>query len=75
MNKCLQFFNKQVGQVEIMKDNKITKCYFQIPLVCNFMSDVIKKHIIKKADRSNDKNRIIFFNNNIERYRYLLELL
>jgi hypothetical protein len=58
-----------------MKDNKITKCYFQIPLVCNFMSDVIKQHIIKKADRSTDKTRIHFFSNNIERYKYLLELL
>ena len=39
------------------------------------MSNIIKKHIIKKANRNSDTDRITFFNNNIERYKFILEVI
>ena len=58
MNKCFKYFKGMTGSVEILKDGNIHKCYFEIPLVCKFITDNIRQHIIYKANRNSDQERI-----------------
>jgi len=69
MNKCLTFFKRQVGSVEILRNGKLNKCYFQIPFVCNFITENIRNHLIKEANRNSDQERINFFFQNVKGYK------
>jgi len=57
-----------MGSVEIIRDEKISKCYFQIPFLCNFITENIKQHLIYKANRNSDQERLNFFFRNVKRY-------
>ena len=54
--------------MEVLKDDNIHKCYFEIPLLCNFMTDNIRNHVIFKANRNSDQERIKQFFSNLTFY-------
>ena len=68
MNNCLLYFKKWVGQVEVKnEDEKLTKCYFQIPFECVHMTNYIEQHVMPKSEDS-VQQRITRFNSYIDRY-------
>ena len=58
LNKTLKFFKMFVQSVEINFNGVLSKHYFQVPFVCNFITKNIKKHIIEKANRNSDDERV-----------------
>ncbi len=69
MNKTVKFFRKWIRSVEIVKDNVISTCYFQMPFYFKYLSQEIKDQLINKSDRSSDQERLKFFFNNIDGYK------
>ncbi len=47
-----------VGSIEIFRNNKLYKTYFQCPYVCEFTTEDIKYDLIWKANRNSDSERI-----------------
>ena len=73
LNKTIHFFKRFVQSVEIMnEEEETTKQYFQVPFVCNFVTQNIRYNLIYEANRNSDAERLehLVFNQD----KYLKEM-
>jgi len=73
MYKARKFFKIFINSVEVSRDEEISKNYFQVPFECDYMTENIRDHLIFRANRNSDVERLEHFFFNIPLYRAELE--
>ena len=67
MNEAYEFYTSLISSVEIDKDGKIEKCYFQIPSAMVYLSQQMRNSVIYGIDRNSNEEKIKSFFNITER--------
>ena len=69
LNKAIKFFKRFVQSVEILnEEEEASKQYFQVPFVCNFVTQNIRYNLIYEANRNSDAERLEHLVFNQEKY-------
>ena len=69
LNGCIEFFKGFIGSVEILKDEELSKCYFQVPFECDYITENIRNDLLFKANRNSDVERLEHFMSRVELYK------
>ena len=61
MNDAYEFYTSLIASVEIDKDGKIEKCYFQMPTAMVYLNERMRKAVIYGVDRDSNEEQIKSF--------------